>query len=283
MRVLPSGLSNAGHARQLSWVTTPRGTFRLALENHGRAVPWAQFEGVSAIACEGGRYQPADGALLDLVLEQFRPNWGEVLSQLMVRAVPLYQCDVQEPSPRTPSRAVDAAAMGRNVGQVALKKALAAASRLADARSEQASLWARVRNRLCDQLEKSLGERCPWTLRNLVMAQKATTVLDWQSQEGSKRPEVALKVGSLHEPGLMRCLEMSTSERLGRIDDTLRSLERIGTAPSREALSIICRLDYEETHGAWRVAHLEDPFLVQLKTGGALAGRREPRVPASAP
>jgi hypothetical protein len=101
------------------------------------------------------------------------------------------------------------------------------------------------------------------TLRNLIMAQKLTTIAEKLRQKTGKKPEIAVVVGGAHI-GIEYALKMSKEERM-------KIIKRILSIPVlkelRKGIATIARFDYNQTTGQWELTEFyKDPNLLELET-----------------
>jgi DNA polymerase IIIc chi subunit len=101
------------------------------------------------------------------------------------------------------------------------------------------------------------------TLRNLIMAQKLTTIAKELQQKIGKKPEIGIVVGARHI-GIEDALKMSKEERMEIIKRILSipALEKL-----REGIATIARFDYNQTTEQWELTEFyKDPNLLELET-----------------
>jgi hypothetical protein len=101
------------------------------------------------------------------------------------------------------------------------------------------------------------------TLRNLIMAQKLTTIAKELQQKIGKKPEIGIVVGARHI-GIEDALKMSKKERMEIIKRILNipALEKL-----REGIATIARFDYKHEKGQWELTEFyKDPNLLELET-----------------
>jgi hypothetical protein len=101
------------------------------------------------------------------------------------------------------------------------------------------------------------------TLRNLIMAQKLTTIARDLGSEIGEKPEIGVVVGGGHI-GIEEALKLTTEERMNTIG---KILSIPGLEGLRENVAAIARFDYDPQTGKWQLTKFyKDPSLLNMES-----------------